>query len=120
MDKNVLTLAYMGDAVYEIYIRQFLVSKGIVKVKELQKEAISYVSASAQEKFLFAMIENNFLTEEELALVMRARNHKVAHRPKSASVITYKNATGLEALLGYHYLENHEKRIVEIMNFITG
>lgn len=119
MDKNVLTLAYMGDSVYEIYIRHFLIDKQIVKVKELQKEAVKYVSASAQEKFLKMMIEASFLTDEEILIVNRARNHKVGHKPKNASIITYKNATGLEALIGFLYFEGNKERIIEIMEFIV-
>jgi ribonuclease-3 family protein len=119
MDKNVLVLAYLGDSIYEIYIRTFLIDKGISKVKELQKEAVKYVSASSQEKFLKKMIESHFLIEEELDIVYRARNHKVNHKPKNASIVTYKYATGLEALIGYLYLEKKKERIVEITDFIV-
>lgn len=118
MDKNVLTLAYLGDSIYEIYIRHYLVKKNIVKVNDLQKEAVKYVSATAQAQFLKNMIDENFLNEKEMEFVLRARNHKVNHKPKNASIITYKYATGLEALIGYYYLEENKKRIDEIMNFI--
>lgn len=118
MDKNVLTLAYLGDSIYEIYIRHYLAKKNIVKVKDLQKEAVKYVSATAQAQFLKNMIDENFLNEKEMEFVLRARNHKVNHKPKNASIITYKYATGLEALIGYYYLEENKKRIDEIMNFI--
>jgi len=119
MDKNILVLAYLGDSIYEIYIRKFLIDKGIAKVKELQKEAVKYVSANAQESFLKKMMDLNYLSEEELDIVYRARNHKVNHKPKNASVITYKYATGLEALIGFLYLEEKEERISEIMDFIV-
>ncbi len=119
MDKNVLVLAYLGDSIYEIYIRLFLIEKGIAKVKDLQKEAVQYVSASSQEKFLMKMMDENFLKEEELEIVYRARNHKVNHKPKNASIVTYKYATGLEALIGYLYLKKEEVRISEIMEFIV-
>lgn len=118
MDKNVLTLAYLGDSIYEIYIRHYLVKKNIVKVNDLQKEAVKYVSATAQAQFLKNMIDEKFLNEKEMEFVLRARNHKVNHKPKNASIITYKYATGLEALIGYYYLEENKKRIDEIMNFI--
>lgn len=118
MDKNVLTLAYLGDSIYEIYIRHYLAKKNIVKVKDLQKEAVKYVSATAQAQFLKNMIDEKFLNEKEMEFVLRARNHKVNHKPKNASIITYKYATGLEALIGYYYLEENKKRIDEIMNFI--
>ena len=118
MGKNVLMLAYLGDSIYEIYIRSFLIEKNIVKVKELQKEAVKYVSATAQANFLKKMIDSNFFTEKEIEFIYRARNHKVNHKPKNASIITYKYATGLEALIGLYYLEKNNVRIEQIMNFI--
>lgn len=118
--KNVLALAYLGDAIYECYIREYLIQKGTMKVKELQEQAISYVSAKNQCKFLKTMIENQFLKEEELDIVLRARNHKSHKSPKNTDVATYKYATGLEALIGYLYLERKQSRIDEIMKWITG
>ena len=118
MNINVLTLAYIGDAVYEIYIRKFLIDKNIVKVNLLQKEAIKYVSAKNQAKFLNSMLDNNFLSEDEIDIVKRARNHK-SHSSKSTDIITYKKSTGLEALIGFLYLNNNKTRIDEIMKYIT-
>ena len=117
---NSLVLAYLGDSVYELYVRRYLVKKNIGKVNDLQKEAIKYVSASNQEKYLLKMIDDNYLSEEELDIVKRARNHKNNHKPKYSSIITYKNATGLEALIGYLYLNNNNDRINDIMNYILG
>lgn len=117
---NVLALAYLGDAIYEIYIREYLLNKNIVKVKELQEEAIKYVSAKSQSEFLKKIIENNFLNEEEIAMIKRARNHKSHKAPKGTSIITYKNSTGLEALIGYLYLNKKRNRIEEIMKYIVG
>ena len=119
-DKNVLALAYLGDSVYEIHIRNFLISKGLEKVKLLQEEAVKYVSAKSQAAFLTKMIEDNFLTEEELSIVYRARNHKGSRHPKHTDIITYKYSTGFEALIGYLYLENKQDRIKEIMKEIIG
>jgi ribonuclease-3 family protein len=68
-DINVLALAYLGDSVYEIYIREYLIKKGIEKVKNLQEEAIKFVSAKSQASFLKKMIDENFFTEEELSIV---------------------------------------------------
>ena len=115
---NSLTLAYLGDSVYEIYVRSFLIKKGIVKVNNLQKEAVKYVSARGQAKYLKKLIENNILTLEEINVVKRARNHKTISHPKNTDIITYKLATGLEALIGYLKINNNEKRIDEIMNYI--
>lgn len=117
---NVLALAYLGDAIYEIYIREYLLNKNIVKVKELQEEAIKYVSAKNQSEFLKKIIENNFLKEEEITIIKRARNHKSHKAPKGTNIITYKNSTGLEALIGYLYLNKKRNRIEEIMKYIVG
>lgn len=115
---NSLALAYIGDAIYEVYIREYLLSKGICKVNDLQKEAIKYVSAKAQFNYLSKMIDEHFFTDEELNIIFRARNHKVDHRPKNCDISTYKYATGLEAIVGYLYLKKDNKRIEEIMNYI--
>lgn len=113
-----LVLAYLGDSIYETYIRKYLIDKGICKVKELQAESIKYVSARSQSNFLKDMIDSNYLSEEELNVVKCARNHKNNHKPKNCDVITYKYATGLEALIGYLYYKNNNERINEIMNYI--
>lgn len=114
---NVLTLAYLGDAIYEVYIRKYLISKNIVKVNDLQKESIKYVSAINQSLYLEKLIKNNFLTEEELSLIKRARNHK-SHNKKNTDIVTYKKATALETLIGFLYLNNNIIRINQIINFI--
>lgn len=116
---NSLVLAYLGDAIYEVYIRKYLINKGICKVNDLQKEAIKYVSAKSQSDFLEKMINDDFLTSDELVIVKRARNHK-SHGSKSTDIVTYKRSTGLEALIGYLELNGNEKRILEIMKYIVG
>ena len=118
MEINVLVLAYLGDTIYENYVRRHLISKGIGNVNDLQKEAIKYVSAIAQAQYLTSLIETGLLAEEELDVVKRARNYKTTSHPKSCDIVTYKHATGLEALIGYLDLSNHKERIDEIMNFI--
>ena len=120
MNKNMLVLAYLGDSIYETYIRKYLIDKGIAKVKELQSESIKYVSAKGQANYLKEMIDNNFFSEEELNIIICARNHKSNHKPKNCDIITYKNATGFEALIGYLYLEGKITRIEEIVNYILG
>ena len=117
--KNSLVLAYLGDSVYELYIRKYLIDKGIVKVKDLQKESVKYVSAKSQSDILKELININFFNEEELDIIIRARNHKNNHKPKNCDIITYKYATGFEALIGYLYLNNDIARIEEIIEFIT-
>ena len=117
---NVLVLAYIGDSVYENYVRRYLIDKGIGNVNDLQTESLKYVSAINQAKFLQEMIDSNFLSESELDVFKRARNYKTTSHPKSCDIITYKYATGLEALIGYLYLDNNIERVDEIMNFIIG
>jgi ribonuclease-3 family protein len=120
LEINVLVLAYLGDSIYENYIRKHLIGKGIGNVNDLQKESIKYVSASGQAKFVTDMIDNNLLTEEELDVFKRARNYKTTSHPKSCDIITYKYATGLEAVIGYLDLNNKNERIDKIMNFILS
>lgn len=115
---NVLVLAYLGDTIYENYIRRFLIAKGIAKVDALQKEAVKYVSAKAQANFLEEMLEKEFLLDEEVNVVKRARNYKTTSHPKNCDIVTYKYATGLEALIGYLDLSDNKERIDEIMSFI--
>ena len=117
---NVLVLAYLGDTVYENYVRRHLINLGIGNVNDLQREAISFVSASSQAKFVTKMLEEDFLTAEEMDVFKRARNYNTTSHPKSCDVITYKFATGLEAVIGYLELENKKERINEIMKFILG
>ena len=117
---NVLVLAYLGDTIYENYVRHFLVKNGISNVNDLQKAAIKYVSAVAQSGFLTKMIDEEFLSEEEINVVKRARNYKTTSHPKNCDIVTYKYATGLEALIGYLDLENKNMRIDEIMKYILG
>lgn len=118
MNKNMLVLAYLGDSIYEVYIRKYLVDKGIAKVKELQSESIKYVSAKSQSNYLKELMDNNLLNEDEINIVKCARNHKSNHKPKNCDIITYKFATGFEALIGYLYLENKIERMEEIINYI--
>ena len=120
LEINVLVLAYLGDTIYENYIRRHLINSGIGNVNDLQNNATNYVSAVNQAKFLTEMMDSNFLTEEELDVVKRARNYKTTSHPKSCDILTYKYATGLEALIGYLDLKNNKERIDEIMNFILG
>lgn len=110
-----LVLAYMGDAVYELYVRKMLVEKGNTQVDKLHKSAIQIVKAEAQCE-AFRKIENE-LTEKEMAVFKRGRNTK-SSVPKHSSVAEYRTATGLEALIGYIYLTGDNSRLDYIMNLI--
>lgn len=112
---NTLALAYLGDAVFELYVRNYLLEKNIVKVNELQKEAINFVSAKNQVKILERIQEH--LNDVELDYVKRGRNAKSHKAPKNTDILTYKHATGFEALIGYLYL-NDKNRLEELMERI--
>lgn len=114
---NVITLAYLGDSVYEVYVREYLINTGVALVDDLQKNAIKFVSAKSQSKILNYLIENDILTEEEREVVKRGRNYKRATHPKNTDIITYKMSTGFEALIGDLYLRKRE-RLDEIMKII--
>ena len=115
---NIITLAYLGDAIYEVYIRETLIKKGIAKVEELTKEATTYVSAKGQANILKRLLDINYFTEEELDIIKRGRNYKRSSHPKHTDILTYKYSTGFEALIGYLYLSNKHERLNEILNQI--
>lgn len=115
---NIITLAYLGDAIYEVYIREYLIKKGIAKVEDLTKVATTYVSAKGQANILKQLIDKNYLTEEELDIIKRGRNNKRSTHPKHTDIVTYKYSTGFEALIGYLYLSNKHDRLNEILNQI--
>ena len=119
MHENPLVMAYMGDAVYEEYVREYLIKKGITKIGDLQQSSLKYVSARSQRMHLERLENNNFLTEEELEIVKWGRNAKGA-KTKHADIVTYRLATGLEALIGKLYFDNKRDRIKKIMDFILG
>ena len=73
---NVLVLAYLGDAIYENYVRKYLINKGISNVNDLQTESIKYVSAKSQAKYLKVLMENNIFIDDEISIIKRARNYK--------------------------------------------
>lgn len=115
---NSLVLAYLGDSIYESYVREYLISLGTFHVKELQEKSLEYVSARSQSKILNDLIDKNIFTEEELEIIKRERNQKSNTHPKSCSIQEYRNATGFEALFGYLKLENKIERIEEIISKI--
>ena len=117
---NVLVLAYLGDTIYEDYIRKFLIMKKIGNVNDLQKESLKYVSAKSQAKYINDMLDKDFFTDLELSVIKRARNNSSKNQTKNCDVITYRYATALEALIGYLELSNNRERIDEIMNYILG
>ena len=111
-----LTWAYIGDAVYELYIREHLIEITNLKPNKLHKEAIKYVKAGAQAKIL-ETLQNN-LTEEEKEVVRRSRNTQTHHPPKNANSTDYMYSTAFEGLIGYLYLTKQDERINEILQKI--
>jgi len=112
-DLPALVLAYIGDAVYELAVREYLVDTGLVRVNTLHGESVKYVNAGAQAKVLHAL--EGKLTEEEAAVMRRGRNAKSPHVPRGAGVIEYRHSTALESLIGYLYLKGDTGRLGEIM-----
>lgn len=108
---NGTTLAYIGDAVMSLWVRERQVNAGWGKPAVLQRQSIAWVSARAQAAFLAVLIHKEFFTPEEMDIVRRGRNAKTTSNAKNASVQDYRMATGLEAVIGYLYLTKQEERL---------
>ena len=115
---NPQELAYIGDAIYEVYIRRYNIEKGIRKVINLQRETVKYVRADYQAKAIKYLIDNNVLSEEELSICKTARNFKTNTKARHTDILTYRHATSFEALIGYLYLNNNIDRINYIIKYI--
>lgn len=113
---NGLSLAFIGDAVYEIMVRGHLLEKGSLQVGKLHKMAVEMVRASFQAD-AFDFLEP-IVTEEEKGILHRGRNASATHIPKGANAIEYRKATGIEALFGWLYLEQKNERITELFEMI--
>lgn len=105
---NGLTLAYLGDAYYELEIRNHLIKKGFTKVKELHNYAVKFTSGTAQAHIIEQMILDNYLLEEEITIFKRGRNNSSSGR-KNIDAKTYTTATGFEAVVGYLYINNQDR-----------
>lgn len=112
---NPLVWAYIGDSVYELFIRMKLVNETKLNPHKLHIETIKYVKAKAQAETLTKIYD--FLTDEEKDIVRRGRNADAHHLPKNAELADYKHATALEALIGYLYLTKQDERLQEILNY---
>ncbi|MCC8023635.1 MAG: ribonuclease III [Clostridiales bacterium] len=113
-----LTLAFVGDGVYELMVRERLVCEANRPVNDLHRLSVAQVKAAAQKRAADALLP--VLTGEELAVYKRGRNAKTGHTPKHASEADYHAATGLEALFGYLYLSGGEQRLRELFGLIQG
>lgn len=108
-----LTLAYIGDSIYDLIIKSLVINRGNKQVQKLHKETSSLVQASAQSMMMRAMQEE--LTDEERAVYKRGRNAKSVSPAKNQSITDYRRATGFEALLGYLYLKEDWKRMLDLV-----
>ncbi|MBO4896824.1 MAG: ribonuclease III [Clostridia bacterium] len=111
-----LVLAYIGDAVYELFIRSKLIGEANAQPSRLHNESTYFVCAESQFN-AFHIIEN-MLTDEEMSVLKRGRNAKSQTTPKNADVTHYRYATGIEALMGYLYIKGEKGRIEELMEVI--
>jgi len=108
------TLAFIGDAVYNVYIRSYLASRSYIHTGVLHKQSVKYVSAKAQSRIMDNIIEH--LTEDETNIYKRGRNSNVTTISKNVDVIEYKKATGFEALIGELYIQKKTARLEEIVS----
>ena len=113
-ETNTQVLAFIGDAVYELYVRERISSGGEQRPDRLHRMSEEFVRAESQAYAVKKLMEG-FLTDEELALVKRARNHKTPNRSRSAGPVEYKLATAFEALLGWLREKGEEERLAEVM-----
>ncbi|MDT2757976.1 Mini-ribonuclease 3 [Enterococcus asini] len=114
---NGLALAYVGDAIYEVYIRDYLVSTGQTRPNQLHKMATHYVSAKAQAFLMDGLLSGDLLTEEEELFYRRGRNSKSHTSAKNADITTYRIATGFESLMGYLHLTQQQDRLEELIDW---
>ncbi|EOT40161.1 MULTISPECIES: Mini-ribonuclease 3 [Enterococcus] len=114
---NGLALAYVGDAIYEVYIRDYLVATGLTRPNQLHKQATHYVSAKAQAFLMNEMLTAGILSEDEALFYRRGRNSKSHTSAKNADITTYRIATGFEALMGYLHLTKRQERLEELIDW---
>lgn len=110
-------LAYVGDAVYEVFVREYVAGKVRGHLKELHKKSVLFVSAHAQSCILKKLSDS--LNMEEIDVVRRARNAKVTSMPKNADVMEYKYATAFEALIGYLHMSGQKERLQQVLDMVV-
>ena len=116
---NGTTLAFIGDAVMTLKVREMLVRQGMQKPNDLQKMTARWVSARSQSYYLQVLLENEFFDEDELLIIKRGRNAQTATIAKNAEVYDYRMATGLEAIFGYYYLTDKMGKMEQLWNEIV-
>ena len=118
MKYNLLQYAYIGDAIYEVLVRDYLLKSNIVKTKDLREKSLDFVSAKSQASFFYFLEDNNLLDDVELDIVRKGRNAKVHSKPKNCDILTYKYATAFEVLMGFLYEDKNYDEINRIFNEI--
>lgn len=118
MNHSSLVLAFIGDSVFELKIREYFINTKLVKVNDLQKASSKYASAKGHSEIMKYLLENNILNKEELTIYKRGRNAKVNTRRKNFNSKNYHASTGFEALIGHLYLNEQHSRIDEIIQLI--
>lgn len=112
-----LSLAYLGDAYYELLVRAYLLEQGNMPTSELNKRAKEYVTAVKQSNMVDIILPH--LSENELAAYKRGRNAHSAHTPKSAAAVQYRRATGLESLFGYLFVKGETERAQQLFELLV-
>ena len=115
-----LALAYIGDSIYDIMSREYVMKNHLGKINDLHRTVSTLVSARAQASFMKDILENNILTDIEESIYIRGKNQKNNSKAKNASIMEYKLATGLEAVFGYLYLEKNFERLEKMFNYIIN
>ena len=115
-----LALAYIGDSIYDIMSREYVMKNHLGKINDLHRTVSTLVSARAQASFMKNILENNILTDIEESIYIRGKNQKNNSKAKNASIMEYKLATGLEAVFGYLYLEKNFERLEKMFNYIIN
>ena len=111
---SALTLAYIGDCVFELVVRTVVIHHSKKAVNDLHKKAIKFVKAESQALMMQGLLDEEILTDEEITIYKRGRNTKSHTSAKNASIAAYRKATGFEALIGYLYVTNQMERILEL------
>jgi ribonuclease-3 family protein len=112
--QNGLALAYLGDGIYELEVRKYLLTKRLTKVNDLHRQAILFTSAMGQAKVMDVLL-NGYLNDTEIEFFKRGRNAISNRKPKNTTLATYHQSTGFEALIGYLYLDQQFERLNEII-----
>lgn len=116
---NGTTLAFIGDAIMTLKVREMLVNQGFQKPNELQKKTAKWVSAKAQSYYLQTLLDRDFFDEEDQVIIKRGRNAKTMTIAKNANVYDYRMATGLEAIFGYYHLTDKVGKMERLWNEIV-